>query len=148
MLSQEDFDSLKANQYCDNPSCNCYNKVAVDNIRINSRPKGQVYCRICGNRWVLTKGTILFGMKTPIDKVVSSLQMLARGMGLRNTSRQQQVTTDSLLDWVEKASLHANAFTQHMQNEMHIEQAQIDEFWSFIRKKKKTLQMKRDRQEQ
>ena len=73
MLSKSEFDTLKRSQYCDNESCDCYNKVQADNIRINSRAKGQVYCNRCGNRWVLTKGTMFFGLRTPIEKVVKVL---------------------------------------------------------------------------
>lgn len=143
MLSKEEFDLLRTHQYCDNKNCSCYNKVGLSNIKINSRAKGQVYCNVCKNIWVLTKGTIFFGMKTPIDKVIKTLQLLVRGMGLRNASRQEEVTTDSILDWVEKAAKHSNGFTRYMQQNMNLKQVQIDEFWSFIRKKRKILQSKR-----
>lgn len=53
-------------------------------------------------------------------------------MGL---NRQEKVTTDSVLDWIEKAARHANEFTQYMQQGMHLEQVQTDEFCSFIRKR-------------
>ena len=138
MLSKEEFDLLKSSQYCDNSSCSCYNQVGIDNIRINSRSKGQVYCNCCKNMWVLTKGTMFFDLRTPIDKVIKVLQCLVRGMGLNNTCRQEEVTADSVLAWIEKAAKHSNEFTKYMQQEMHLEQVQIDEFWSFIRKKKKT----------
>lgn len=137
MLSKTEFDLLKESQYCDNEDCCCYNQAEKDNIRINSRSKGQVYCNVCGNRWVLTKGTMFFGLRTPIDKVVNVLLCLTRGMGLNNTCRQEKVTADSILSWISKAAQHANEFTQYMQQEMHLEQVQIDEFWSFIRKKTK-----------
>ena len=137
-LSKEEFDLLKSRQFCDNPECSCYNQVGVDNIRINSRSKGQVYCKICQNRWVVTKGTMFFDLRTPIDKVIKVLLCLVRGMGVNNTCRQESVTADSLLFWIEKAAEHANEFTIYMQQEMKLEQVQIDEFWSFIKKKKKS----------
>jgi transposase-like protein len=143
MLSKEEFELLKTSQYCDNPSCDCYKKVGIANIRINSRAKGQIYCNRCNNRWVVTKGTMFFDLRTPIDKVIKVLQCLVRGMGLNNTCRQENVTADSVLAWIIKASKHSNEFTQYLQQEMHLEQIQIDEFWSFIRKKTKILQMKR-----
>jgi len=86
---------------------------------------------------------MFFDLRTPIDKVIKVLQCLARGMGLRNTCRQENVTADSALEWITKAAKHSNEFTGYMQQEMHLEQVQIDEFWSFIRKKRKRLQMKR-----
>ncbi len=144
MLSKEEFNLLRSSQYCDNASCECYNKVGLGNIKTNSRSKGQVYCNLCRNIWVLTKGTMFFGLKTPIAKVINTLLLLVRGMGLRNSSRQSGITVDSILNWIEKAADHSNEFTIYMQQEMHIEQIQIDEFWSFIRKKRKILQMKRE----
>ena len=144
MLSKEEFDLLKSSQYCDEETCSCYNQTDAGNIKINSRSKGQVYCNQCGNRWVLTKGTLFFGLRTPISKVIKVLLCLSRGMGLNNTCRQEEVTADSALAWIEKAGKHSNEFTLYMQQEMHLEQIQIDEFWSFIRKKRKILQMKRE----
>jgi transposase-like protein len=143
MLSKSEFDLLKSNQYCDNESCECYNQKEVGNIKINSRRKGQVYCNRCGNRWVLTKGTMFFDLRTPIEKVIKVLLCLSRGMGLNNTCRQEKVTADSALDWILKAAKHSNEFTLYMQQEMHLEQVQIDEFWFFIRKKRKILLLKR-----
>ena len=138
MLSKTEFNLLKSSQYCDNESCECYNQPNAGNIKINSRPKGQVYCNRCGNRWVLTKGTMFFDLRTPIDKVIKVLLSLSRGMGLNNTCRQEDVTADSVLAWIKKAANHSNEFTLYMQQEMHLTQVQIDEFWSFIRKKRKT----------
>ena len=141
MLSKEDFKLLKSKQFCDNASCSSYHQLDADNIRTNSSSKGQVYCKICKNMWVLTKGTMFYGLKTPMEKIINVLLLLVRGMGLRNTCRQEKVTTDSAVSWVERAAIHSNEFTEYMQNQMHIEQVQIDEFWSFIRKKRKSLQM-------
>lgn len=136
MLSDEEFILLKSHQYCDNQDCSCYNQPEADNIRTNSRKKGQVYCNICGTMWVLTKGTMFFGLRTPIDKVINTLLCLVRGMGVNNTCRQQGVSSETLLNWMARAASHVNEFSLYMQQEMNLEQAQIDEFWSFIRKKK------------
>lgn len=137
MLTKLEFNNLKLTQYCDNECCTTYNQVGLDNIKTQSRAKGQVYCNRCQNRWVLTKGTMLFGLRTPINKVVQVLLLLVRGMGLRNTCRQESVTADSVLFWLEKAATHVNDFTNYLQKDMHLEQVQIDEFWSFVLKKEK-----------
>ena len=144
MLSKEEFILLRNRQFCDNECCNHYNKIGLGNIKTNSRKKGQVYCNLCLNMWVLTKGTMFFGLKTPIDKVINTLLLLVRGMGLRNSSRQSGITTDTILEWVEKAAKHSKEFSTYMQTEMSLEQVQIDEFWSYIRKKTKALQEKRN----
>ena len=136
MLNDQEFALLKSHQYCDNADCPCYNQAQANNIRTHSRSKGQVYCNICKNMWVLTKGTMFFNLRTPIDKVVNTLLCVARGMGVNNTCEQCDVSADTLLDWQQRAAEHVNEFSLYMQQEMNLEQAQIDEFWSFIRKKK------------
>jgi len=52
--------------------------------------------------WVLTKGTMFYGLKMPMGKIINVLLLLVRGMGLRNTCRQENVTADSALDWIGK----------------------------------------------
>ena len=81
---------------------------------------------------------MFFGLRTPIDKIVRVLGLLSSGMGQNAVCRQEDVTGDSIRDWIVLASEHVSAFTEHMQQGMRLEQVQIDEFWSFIRKKKKT----------
>jgi hypothetical protein len=44
---------------------------------------------------------------------------------------------DSLRSWMVLASEQVEAFSAYMQQNMSLDQVQIDEFWSFIRKKKK-----------
>jgi hypothetical protein len=85
------------------------------------------------------EGDHVFYLRTPIEKVIKVLQSLVRGMGLNNTCRQENVTADSVLEWIIKASLHSNEFTQYMQQDMHLEQVQIDEFWVFHSEKNKNL---------
>lgn len=145
MLPKDEFNLLKSKQFCDNEACSSYNQVNESNIGINSRAKGQVYCKTCKNKWVLTKGTMFFGLKTPIEKIMSVLMLLVRGMGLRSACRHENVTTDSASSWIEKAGEHMEEFTEYMQSGLHLEQVQIDEFWSFIQKKRKILQNQRNK---
>lgn len=137
VLSNKDFDLFKSSQFCDNPECSCYQKVKAGNLKIYSRKQGQIYCNACkGRPFVVTKGTIFYCLKKPLELVVSTLMLLARGMGLNNTCAHQKVTADSVLLWIEKAGNHSEEFTNFMTHNMELDQVQIDEFWSFIQKKK------------
>ena len=79
---------------------------------------------------------MFFGLRTPIDKIVKVLSLLASGMGQNAVCRQEEVTADSVRSWITLASEQVSAFTEYMQRDMHLDQVQIDEFWSFIRKKR------------
>ena len=103
-LTKEEFDVMKAHQFCDNRDCPKYGLVGQGNIKTHSFASGQVLCS---------------------------------GMGQNAICRQEDVTGDSVRSWIILASKQVSAFTEYMQRDMHLEQVQIDEFWSFIRKKKR-----------
>lgn len=137
-MSEEDFDLFKSHQYCDNIDCPFYGKVGASNIFINTRKNGQVYCNACDSPpFSVRRGTMFFGLRTPMEKIVRVLGLLASGVGVNAVCREQDVTADSLRTWIVLAANQVDAFTNYMQQNMHLEQVQIDEFWSFIRKKKK-----------
>jgi hypothetical protein len=136
-MSDKDFELLKSHQYCDNPNCTHYGQVGANNLFINSRPHGQIYCNKCDFKpFSVRRGTMFFGLRTPMDKIISVLGLLASGVGVNAICREQDVTADSLRSWIILAANQVNAFTEYMQQNMHLEQVQIDEFWSFIRKKR------------
>ncbi len=127
---------FQAYQYCDNVGCSHYGEVGQGNLKINSVSKGQVYCKPCGSVFSVRRGTMFFGLRTPMDKIVGCLTLLVSGMGTNAVCRAQGVKGDTLRSWVLLAAKHVNEFTAYLQQEMHLEQVQIDEFWSFIRKKR------------
>jgi hypothetical protein len=136
-MSDKDFASLKSHQYCDNSSCTHYGQVGAGNLFINSRPHGEIYCNKCDAKpFSVRRGTMFFGLRTPMDKIISVLGLLASGIGVNAICREQAVTADSLRSWIVPAANQVNAFTGYMRQHMHLEQVQIDEFWSFIRKKR------------
>lgn len=136
-MSETDFDIFRRHQYCDNPSCPCYKEVGAGNICIKTRKNGQVYCNKCDSPpFSVRKGTMFFGLRTSMDKIISCLSLLARGIGVNAVCSEQDVTADSLRSWIVLAADQVDGFTAYMQQDMHLEQVQIDEFWSFIRKKR------------
>ena len=137
-MTDLEFTLLKKHQFCDNPSCACYGVVGDINIRIKTRKNGQLYCNRCDRApFSVRRGTMFYGLRTSMDKIVSVLGLLASGIGVNAVCREQSVTADSLRAWILLAALQVDGFTLYMQQNMHLEQVQIDEFWSFIQKKKK-----------
>jgi len=140
---QLDFDKYKEWQFCDNPNCECYGKIGVGNIKINSRAHRQVYCNKCHNIWVITKNTFFYGLKKPVAIILKVLKLLSEGMGLRAVCRSMNVTADAVLDWIVKVADHVEEVSAYLKRDMDLTQCQIDEFWSFILKKRKILQQRR-----
>ena len=137
-LTKVEFETLKSHQFCDDPACEKYGLVGEGNIKTHSLVRGQGYCNCCKSKpFSIRKGTMFFGLRTPIDKIIRVLSLLASGLGQNAVCRQEDVTGDSVRDWIVLASEQVLAFTQYMQRDMELTQVQIDEFWSFIRKKKR-----------
>ncbi len=132
-----DFDKYKGQQFCDNRECSHYNKRGIGNIKTHSRQHRQVYCNGCKQIWVITKGTFFYHLKSPVRLVLEVLWLLAEGMGLRAVCRTKGITTDAVGGWIVKAASHMNEVTVSLEKDMHLTQCQIDEFWSYILKKKR-----------
>src|ERR671914_133261 len=130
-----DFDKYKAQQFCDNPDCDEYGKMGVNNIRTHSRLHHQVYCKACKQIWAITQGTFFYNLKAPVSLILEVLKLLSEGMGLRAVCRSKGVTPDAASAWVQKAAQHVNEITVYLERDMHLTQCQIDEFWSYILKK-------------
>ena len=56
------------------------------------------------------------------------------------------VTADSVLDWIIKVAGHVDEVNVYLKQDMDLTQCQIDEFWSFILKKRSSLEQRRKTQ--
>ena len=83
-MTAEEFEYFKRHQYCDNPNCPSYGVIGGDNLRVNSRKTYQLLCRQCDSApFSARRGTMFFGLRTPMDKIVNCLSLLASGMCVR-----------------------------------------------------------------
>ena len=137
------FDKYKKEQFCLNKECVDYGKKDAGNIRIKSRKNKQVYCKSCKSSWVITKGTMFYNLKKPVSLVLEVLLLLSEGMGVNAIFRVKGVKSETISSWIIKASEHVEAFSSYLKQNMRLTQCQIDEFWSFIYKKKQMLEQMR-----
>ncbi len=96
-------------------------------------------CNVCGQRFSETAGTPFFGLKTPIRTVCIALEELAEGLGIRAVARIHGVKPDIVLEWLKKAGQHCQMLSQYMMQELNVTQVQLDELWTFVRKRGRTL---------
>jgi len=69
--------------------------------------------------------------------------MLSEGMGVNAIYRIKGVKSETISNWIIKASKHVEAFSSYLKHNMRLTQCQIDEFWAFIYKKKQMLEQMR-----
>jgi IS1 family transposase/transposase-like protein len=96
-------------------------------------------CQWCQRPFSETQGTILFHLKTPSEKVFQVLKALAEGNGIRATGRIFGVKPDTVLRWLRRAGQHSQAVSAYLIRNIQVSQVQLDELWTFVRKKEKTL---------
>lgn len=86
---------------CQNPDCSDRGKRGLGNLRVCFRygpqQRRMLACRTCRTRFSERKGTPLFGSRLPDSQVVSVLNHVAEGCGVRKTSRLVGVNKDTVV---------------------------------------------------
>ena len=137
--------------FCPNEGCSNYGKVGPDNHVIGAGRYGKqqtqmLKCKICGQRFSARRGTPLFDLKTDEQTFYDVIACLAEGNGIRATARIKNVDKDTVTAWLERASRHIEAVSRYLMVNLHFEAVQLDEFWSFVQKKKPSARLWSDSQ--
>jgi hypothetical protein len=105
-------------------------------VCILSRKNNQVYCNCCKNRWVLTKDTFFYDLRSDTNLIIRVLKDLSEGKGQRAIQRTDGVNLSTQKRWLLRAANHVAPISEYLEKEMNLGRVQIDEFWSFILKKR------------
>jgi transposase-like protein len=86
---------------CQNPDCPDHGKRGLANLRVcfryGQKQRRMLACRTCQTRFSERKGTPLFDSRLPDAQVVSVLDHVAEGIGVRKTSRLVGVNKDTVV---------------------------------------------------
>jgi LacI family transcriptional regulator len=99
---------------CQNKKCPDYGKRDANNLTVcgwygKNNHIRLLYCRTCKKRFSERKGTPLFGLRLPEEKMVSLLDHIAESCGVRKTSRLVGVHRDTVTRYNLAAGEHAKA---------------------------------------
>jgi LacI family transcriptional regulator len=96
---------------CQNRDCADYGQRGHGNLSVCMRygphQRRLLYCKTCKARFSERKGTPLFDARLPDDKVVSLLEHIAEGCGVRQTGRLCRVNKNTVLRYSLLAGDHA-----------------------------------------
>jgi len=104
-----------------------------------SDPIRLLECKVCGIMFSERAHTALSGCRLPKDKIISILHHLAEGCGQRRICRLLGVSRDTVIRLTRIAGNHAKALHDELVNGVRISEAQADEKWSFVEKKRGSL---------
>ena len=131
--------------FCPNESCSNYGNVGPDNQIIGAGHYGKrraqlLKCKVCGKTFSTRRGTPLFNLKAEEETFYRAIGCLVEGNGIRATARILGLDKDTVCMWLKKASEHVEAVSRYLMVNLHFEEVQLDEFWGFVKKKRRGAQ--------
>ena len=128
--------------YCPNKSCKYYgipfqSGKMVKNGTCHGQP--QALCKGCGSSVVLNYATAYYGLESDAVIFETAVRALAEGNSIRATGRIFEIDKDTVCDWLIRASLHCRSVVLYFWNQLHVDECQLDELWSFVHTKEAHL---------
>lgn len=125
---------------CPNERCPDHGASGRGNIRLKQRygrnNVAELICRTCGKTFSENRGTPLFRMRLPFEKLRQILTSLVRGGSIRGTADTVGVNKNTVLRVLRVAGRQAKEFNEFMLRNLRMSQAQCDEFWTYVGSKK------------
>jgi IS1 family transposase/transposase-like protein len=128
---------------CLNSDCADFGRRDAGNLTVTGRLGKHrqyrlLYCRGCRGRFSERKGTPLYRARLPEDTVLSILQHIDEGCGVRKTARLVHVHPDTVSHYGRRAGEHSRAAHDELvAHSPATREVQMDEKWSFVAKKEK-----------
>ena len=136
---------------CQNPQCPDVGKKGFGNLsqhnwvdRKTQRIRNLRY-RTCKKECSERKGTPWYQAKLGEAKALALAQHLAEGDGIRKTARLLGTHHETVIRWNRKLGEHGKALHEERVRHVRVREAQGDEMWSFVGKKRGALRPHRPR---
>ena len=125
---------------CPNIDCRAYDKIGLKNIiRFGTQANGtQRYCCTdCGRIFARTLNTPFFHKHLPKNEIIRICKMLSEKIGFRAIARITGHHRDTICSIADSVAKHCKKFNDYFINELKLTSIEVDEMWSFVKKKKK-----------
>ncbi len=101
-------------------------------------------CWQCGQRFSARHDSVFSGFHTDEDTLYRVLKALCEGNGLRATARIFDLDKNTVGRILEQAAEHCQKVSEELIKHYHMDECQLDELWSFVKKRKRTSQLLKD----
>jgi len=104
---------------CQNESCVTYGSKGAGNLHVvghigKNRNIRLLRCRTCKKRFSERKGTVFYRSHLPVEKVVSILEHVHEGCGMRQTGRLEKTKEDTVIRYARRAGQHARTLHEQL----------------------------------
>ena len=128
--------------YCRNRHCRLSGLAgAKARLRLDDWHRGapRLRCLVCKQRVSARTGTAYAGIRTDELTYRYAATALAEGLALRATGRLFAIDKDTLCRWLLLLSAHCQGVMSYFFRDLHLNECQLDELWTFISKKEEHL---------
>lgn len=94
-------------------------------------------CLKCGREFSARHNSVFAGFHTDEQTIYRVLKALAEGNGIRGCARIFDIDKDTVALILETAARHCEQVSQHLLKDYHMDECQMDELWSFVKKRKR-----------
>ena len=135
----------KVNVVCQNHLCRFYRKEeGKDIIKSGKYRTGhqRYYCFHCDTYFMETKGTPLYRKHLSEPEILNICKHLVEKNGVRSIERLTGHHRDTIGVLLEDMAEHAQNVSAYLMKNLALSQYECDEFWTFVKKKRKRLSEK------
>jgi IS1 family transposase len=99
----------------------------------------RLLCTMGQGTFAVRQGTASCGIRVEAPHSTIAMRARAEGKARRGTGRIVDVDKATVCDWGDRAGRPCRAVTTYLFDTLHITECQVDELWSFVRKKEASL---------
>lgn len=122
------------------PTLDCAAPHVVRNGTLKGRQR--YHCKGCGAWYGETHGTPMYRLRTPPEEVGRVLLVVMRRGSLRAAEEITGHKYETIGRWLRLAAEHAEALTEVLVHDLELSALEVDEFWSFVRRRSATSRRK------
>lgn len=118
------------------PNSDCPAPHVVRNGTLKGRQR--YHCKGCGAWFGETHNTPMYRLRTPPEEVGRALLVVMRRSSLRAAEEITGHKYETIGRWLRLAAEHAEALTEVLVHDLELSALEVDEFWSFVRRRSAT----------
>jgi len=128
--------------YCPNPSCKVYGvRYPQSHLIKNGSSHGhrQFLCNACRRNVSVRYGTAYLDLEADSSIFEMAFRALAEGNSIRGSARIVEIDSETCRSWLDRYAQQCRLVMLYFWRDLHIEECQLDELWSFVHTKEANL---------